>query len=291
MFTLIIIDRGWYMDIVFDIKDITQQEKHDILWLINRDKLNFEEYIYKNHLDPQEDPFNYKIIIRDKMFGLISSTYMNPDIKQIIFNGIDDLHIITHEWVHAAFPNKNCSRHAEGFAIYIQIELGIFHLKGFSRPMDLVKSYMHSYNKESVSDWFAYIRNNQNFSDSRWGRMVMTRSISAEFVGYLIDKYGIVRYLKDFYFKLRDDKNSIWREELEFATFIESIPKSSPTSLVPFLELKASFIESYSKYFIPKSGSVLSYLMDNKNKIEPKEYDFLQNVAIEDLRTTLLFYA
>lgn len=279
------------MEIAFDIKNITDEQKYNLLWTINQEKLKFEEYLYTNHLEPIFDPFEYKIIIKDKIFGFITDGFMCQDTKQIVFYGTDDIKIITHEWAHAAFPNVECERHSEGLATYIQMQIGTFHFKGFEKPLDLVRSYMYSYNKENISDWLEYIRNNQNFYDSRWGRMLMSRALSAEFVRFLIEKKGLHGYFSDFYSKIRTNKDTNWREELEFVSFLESLPKSSPTSMVPFLELKASFIESYSNHFIPKTGSVLNYLINNKNKIEPKEYNFLQDVALEDLRTTLQFYA
>ncbi|MGL1893250.1 MAG: hypothetical protein OCD02_16565 [Spirochaetaceae bacterium] len=279
------------MIITFELENISDLDKNTIIDKIKQDKIDFETYFSKIGLQVINDPFEYEIIIRDKIFGFINEGFMIPETKQIIFYGLEDLNIISHEWTHAAFPNSGCERHSEGLAIYIQMQLGKFHFDGFTNPLQLVNSYMFSPNKEKVEDWLNYIKNSQNFYDSRWGRMLMSRALSTEFVNFLIKKHGIERYLTGFYNKLRHNSDFNWLEDLEFVNFLQSLPKSSPTLMEPFFELKAGFIKSYANHFIPKTGSVLQYLIVNKNRIDPKEYNYLQNVAVEDLRTTLYFYS
>lgn len=278
------------MRVSFDF-DIADDKKYELLYSINQDRIKFENFIKDMNLKMENDPFEFDIIVKEKIFGFITDGMVNYDAKQIIFYGTEDLNIITHEWTHVAFPNELCERHSEGLAIYVQMQLGKFHFHGFDTPLDFVKSYMHSSNRENVKNWLQFLKTSQYFYDARLGRMLISRALSAEFVSYLIGKYGLKNYIEKFYTKVRDNKNSHWLEDVEFSNFKDSLPKSSEIVLEPFLQLKSEFVDKYSRHFIPKTGSVLAYLITNRDKIDPDEYNYLQNIALEDLRTTLYFYS
>lgn len=278
------------MRIGFITGSVSREKRERIIAGIERDREKLEEFFITNELVPEVDPFEFEILFHDPVFGVLTEGFMDRERKEIHFYGVEESNLIIHEWIHAAFPNDDNERHSEGFAIYIQMQLGSFHYFGFDKPLDLVLAFLHARNREGVTNWFQYIMDEQNFYDSRWGRMLMSRALSGEFVSWLINKYGINEYMERYYRVIRDNKSFYESEEEDFYLFFNSLPKSSKLSMEPFFDLKATFIDTYSKHFLPKKGSVLNYLVKNREIIDQDKYSRLQNAAIEDLRTTIMFY-
>ena len=216
---------------------------------------------------------------------------LNPDDKQITFYGAEAVRFIIHEWNHAAFPSFDCDRHAEGLAFYVQHAATTQSLQffGWESTRSFIYAYLSAQNREFVDNWFDFLSCGSNFYDSRWGRLLIARALSAEFVTHLINTIGLEQYLVRYYKVIR---RNCQQEEFEFQAFCDFIQSQFddiPTSSVlrDFFAVKALIVQQLSQFALPERGSVLRHLKNASNKIGPNDVERIRELALADLRITL----
>lgn len=277
--------------IVVQSDTISKEESQRFSAIIEEERLAFERYITDHHLVPAGDFREYEIVLAGKLFGFLADGRFNPETRQITFYGAEGLRCIIHEWTHAAFPSIECDRHAEGLAFFVQRACSTqgFSFIGWESVGAFVDAYLGASNRERVGDWFDFLTNGSNFYDTRWGRLLIARAISTEFVTYLIGEIGLEGYLREYYdvIRKRGQQEAFEREvfDIFLRRRLDIIPKSR--LLWDFFEVKARLEDRLSAYPLPERGSVLGALRRDDCAIGAEEKERARELALTDLRTTV----
>ena len=260
--------------------------------IIAREKLSLERFLEKHDLTPCRSPWEYEIIFADMLFGFLSDGRLNPDKRQITIYGRESVRFIIHEWTHAAFPNFDCDRHAEGLAYYVQKQASTqgFDFFGWESTAEFVSAYLAADNREVVEDWYGFLQCGSNFYDSRWGRLLIARALSAEFVSFLIGAEGLAGYLDRYYGVIRENGRASDSEVQAFSEFINT-RFSGPVQhdvLRDFFDVKASIAHELAGYDLPERGSILKYLNNKADSLgTDADVEKIRELALADLRMTI----
>ena len=261
---------------------------------ITREYQALQDFLAKNQLTPEEDCQNYTHTLKtEKHLGILADAIYNPDQKSITFYHPDSLQYIIHEWIHVLFPNRYCSRHAEGFANYVWNEITTWENREWRllHFQEIVAAFQNCPYTEPVNDYYAFLREPQHQYDSRLGRSHLYRGLSTLLVNCLIREYGLQEYLKNFYYTITDDQqtNLIEEEKIEYILSELKIRNFDLSIWYSFLQRKqelANKIAAFTKYGLPATGSILPALDRLQNQIPAEAFKDLFKLITLDLKLT-----
>lgn len=182
----------------------------------------FYDYLKDHNLKTNFKHSDFDYYIESKYEDKFSDAMVNPDENKIIFYGTECFNLILHEWTHLAFPNYNCSRHAEGFANFVlnAIDKEAKHNFTINNSLSLIENTSIP---DDITDKYNFIRNGKNFYNREKNINLASRAISTLFIDYLISKYGIIDYMKQFYNVYTKEASYSSSEKYEFTLFINNL--------------------------------------------------------------------
>lgn len=246
---------------------------------IDRQNNIYLSFLRDNSIDRDFRYDRYIYRLEDEYYPTLFDTMVNPIDNSITFYGEGSLQYLIHEWVHLTFPSYNCSRHNEGLANYIYNNIysrdrSEMSITGSKKVIRFLSQEFRN-NPETV---FNYLTIGGNFYDTRFGHNLITRGLSNLFVEYLIHKYGLRDYIKQFYDPIKTESQRIYLETKEFYRFYKSLEITSINK-----DVWASFTKSNQKiqkelnnYGFPKEGSAMKFLYQNRDKFSYSEFEALK---------------